>query len=112
MVAPVRRSHARPTTYRWSPAGELVLNVSVPSGPSPVISVPKAIADILEGRALPLSTPRRTRTPSLPSAIPRRGGSGRCLVVAGLTPGQRFDLTCDLIAGTATLTPETTEASA
>ena len=32
-----------------------MLTASVPSGPSPVLSVPRAIADIVEGRELVLS---------------------------------------------------------
>lgn len=112
-VAPVSRvRRRRPTTYTWSPTGELVLNASVPSGPSPVISVPRAIADILEGRALPLSTAAADSPAVLTVHNSKAWGFGPLLAVAELSPGERFNLTCNLLEGTATLSRATTEASA
>lgn len=99
------RARGRPTTYTWSAMGELLLEFSAPSGPSPVFAVPSAVASILEGRELPLAIPGKPATGTLAVRNARAWGFGSLLATFAPSPGDRFDLACDLVAGTATLGP-------
>lgn len=102
VVAP-RRARYRPVTFTWAPDGQLLLEFSAPSGPSPVLAVPSAVAPMLEGRELPLSSPPREVTGTLVIRGARAWGFGPLMRDLGTTPGQRLQLSCDLVVRTATL---------
>lgn len=102
------RARSRPTTYTWSATGELLLQFSAPSGPSPVFAVPSAVASILEGRELPLAVPGKPAAGTLTVRNARAWGFGPLLATFARAPGDRFDLACDLLVGTATLMPAQT----
>jgi hypothetical protein len=108
-AGPARRS--RPVTYTWSPAGALVLAGQVPFQPSPVMYVPGPVRGYLEGRELRLhvagSGPPPGRATGATVRVNGRNlwGFASALSDAGLRPGDPFELHCDLLASTATLTP-------
>lgn len=99
--APKRR-RPRPTTFTWSTTGELVLEFSVPAGPSPVIAVPSAVTSMLAQQRLVLSTPDGLQHGTLSVREARAWGFGSALRHLGAEAGQRAKLTCDLVAGAAT----------
>lgn len=100
-----RRRRARPTTFTWSPAGELMLEFSVPSGPSPVIAVPSAIARVLAEQRLRVRTPAGDEHGTLTVRDARAWGFGPALGHLHAEPGQRIRLTCDLVRGIAIVLP-------
>ncbi|CAL8973741.1 hypothetical protein CELL_01608 [Cellulomonas sp. T2.31MG-18] len=95
-----RRAPRRPTTYSWTAAGELVLQISMPATPSPVVSIPAPIAEVVEGRELAITAP------SVAGVMIVRGakawGFAAALSAIGARPGDRVDLICDLVMGTVT----------
>ncbi|MEV7961777.1 hypothetical protein [Oerskovia paurometabola] len=99
-----RRPRARPTAFRWSSGGELVIEFSVPRGPSPVIAVPYAVAEFVEGREFTLHGGSTTAGVSVGNA--KLWGFGPMLAAIGVSPGERAQLSLDLLAGTATLTSD------
>lgn len=103
--APQRRLRPRPTTYSWAPTGDLVLQFSAPASPSPVFAVPAALAGVVEGRDLSLSSPGEPATSTLTFRNARVWGFALVLSSFDPIPGDRFDLTCDLVGGAATLSP-------
>lgn len=98
-----RRPRPRPTTYRWTPDGALVLQFSVPSGPSPVIAVPSAVAAILEGREFRVALDGEATSATTTVRGARAWGFGPALAQFGPAPGDRFDLAFDLLSGISTL---------
>lgn len=100
-----RPRKARPTTFTWTPAGELVLEISVPAGPSPVVAVPRAVADVLDGARLIVRTPHADAMGEMVVRSARAWGFGPALAACGVRPGERAALTCDLVAGAVTVTP-------
>lgn len=97
-----RRPRTRPTAFRWSASGELVIEFSIPRGPSPVIAVPQAVAEFVEGREFTLHSRSTKAHVSVGSA--KLWGFGPMVAAIGLSPGQRAQLSLDLLTGTATLT--------
>lgn len=102
-----RVKRLRPTDYTWSPAGELVLRATVPSGPSPVIAVPTAVASVLEGRQFIVRSQAGTATVKIRNA--RAWGFGPLLVPLQLLAGNTFELSFDVVNAAATLTAPSAE---
>jgi hypothetical protein len=100
--APRQMGRVRPTTFFWADDGSLVIEFSVPRGPSPVVAVPKAIADLVEGReffAEGHSGPRRIAVGKA-----RLWGFAPLLSEQGFPAGSRVRISINLLAGTARLT--------
>lgn len=87
----------QPTTYTWSPKGDLILEFSVPKSPSPVIAVPSALAEILEGREAPISAALSDVKGTLTVRRARMWGFGAVMASLDAHPGERFRLIFDLI---------------
>jgi hypothetical protein len=102
-----RGSRRRPTRFRWASNGELVLEFYIPRGPSPVVAVPTVIADLVEARTFTIEAQGRTGRLSISKA--RLWGFGALVSEVGLTSGQRAQLSLDLLAGSATLSPVPTQ---
>lgn len=99
-LAPLRRAgRVRPTAFRWGAEGALVIEFSVPRGPSPVIAVPKAVAGFVEGREFAIQPTSRPARVSVGNA--RLWGFGPLLSERGMSAGQRAQLELNLINGTA-----------
>lgn len=94
---------SRPTTFSWAADGTLVIEFSIPRGPSPVVAVPKAVADLIEGREFLPDGPSVARRITIGKA--RLWGFGPLVSEQGLTGGQRALLSFNLLAGTASLMP-------
>lgn len=108
-AAPARHRRPKPTTFTWSADGELVLEFSVPSGPSPVVAVPRAVAAVLDGARLRVRAPDGTAPAEMVVRDARAWGFGPAVSHLGLRPGDRAVLTCDLVAGAVTVTPRQTK---
>lgn len=89
----------RPTTFSWNIDGSLTIEFSVPRGPSPVVAIPRAIADLLEERAFRLHGSERPAQVTVRGA--RLWGFGPLVSERGLSAGARAILTLNLVAGTA-----------
>lgn len=100
--APARR-HNRPTSFHWEAGGALTIEFSVPSGPSPVIAVPRAISEVIEGREFECVGASATARIAVRNA--RLWGFGTLLSEAGVTPGDRVRLRLGLLDGRAQLVP-------
>lgn len=100
-LQPRRTVRLRPTTFDWAADGALQLTFSSPRGPSPVLSVPKVVGALIEGRAFTAADGDK------PARIVVKGGKlwgfAPLVSIAGLHPGARGVLSLNLIAGTATL---------
>lgn len=95
---PARRKRTprrrRPTSFRWDPDGQLVIEFDVPTGPSPVIAIPRAVGEFLEGKAF--VTDAQDRSGTIVVAGLRAWGFGRELRDLDLSPGSRAELHFDL----------------
>lgn len=89
----------RPTTFSWGSDGSLNIEFSVPRGPSPVIAVPKAVAQFVEGREFAVEDVDRPARISIGNA--RLWGFGPLVSELGLSAGQRARISLRLIASTA-----------
>ena len=89
----------RPTTFSWGSDGSLNIEFSIPRGPSPVIAVPKAIAQFVEGREFSVEDVDRAARISIGNA--RLWGFGPLISELGLSAGQRARISLRLIAGAA-----------
>jgi len=96
-----KHPRVRPTTFSWSADGTLVLEFSIPRGASPVLAVPKAIANLIEGRQFALDQEGRSAHARVRNA--KIWGFAPLLSGVGLSAGQRAKLELDLIGGTARL---------
>lgn len=94
----------RPTTFAWAPGGQLVLEFTVPSGPSPVVAVPSVVAEVLAGHTLTVRTASGGPAGEMRVRDARAWGFGPALARLGLRPGDRAVLTCDVLAGAVTVT--------
>ena len=98
-----RIARVRPTTFSWGTDGSLRIEFSIPRGPSPVIAVPKAIADIVEGREFVVELAEKPTRISVRNA--RLWGFGSLVSELGLSAGARATVALNLIAATAAVTP-------
>ncbi|MFI1997011.1 hypothetical protein [Actinoplanes sp. NPDC020271] len=100
---PRRTDRVRPTTFTWSSDGSLLIEFSVPRGPSPVVAVPKAVFEIIEGREFTLNAGDKPLRITVRQA--RMWGFGPLISELSLPGGARVTIALNLIAGTATITP-------
>lgn len=93
----------RPTTFAWDADGSLLIEFSIPRGPSPVIAVPKAVAGIIEGRQFRVEEGQKPRRVTVRNA--RLWGFSPLLSELKMPGGARAIIALNLLAGTATITP-------
>ncbi len=96
-------ARGRPTSFRWADDGSLVIEFSIPRGPSPVIAVPRAVAELVEGQDFVIGGHGRRARITVGNA--RLWGFGPFVSEVGLSRGQRAQLLINLLAGTAILSP-------
>lgn len=96
---PRSNGRARPTSFSWGKAGTLDIEFTVPSGPSPVLAVPKAITEFVEGREFEIVVSAKPARVSVRNA--RLWGFGPLVSQLGLFGGSRAVLALNLISGTA-----------
>lgn len=104
--SPRRRSNifrTRPTSFSWGRDGTLQIEFSIPHGPSPVVAVPIAVAELIEDREFAIEAPKKPTRLSVRNA--RLWGFGPIVSQLGLPSGSRAILTLDLINSTATCGP-------
>lgn len=89
----------RPTSFSWGKDGTLDIEFTVPSGPSPVLAVPKAITEFVEGREFEIVVSAKPARVSVRNA--RLWGFGPLVSQLGLFGGSRALLALNLISGTA-----------
>lgn len=99
---PLRPERVRPTTFAWALDGSLLIEFSIPRGPSPVVAVPKAVSEIVEGREFGLEGVKPMR---IAVRNARLWGFGPLLSELGLLGGARAAIALNLLAGTATIAP-------
>ncbi len=104
VVEPRRMVRFRPTSFTWGADGSLQIEFSVPRGPSPVVAVPRAVSGIVEGREFVVETAEKPMRLAVRNA--RLWGFGPRLSGLGLPEGARVTIALNLLAGTATITPE------
>ncbi len=99
----LRRSpRVRPTTFAWSLDGSLLIEFSIPRGPSPVVAVPKAVSAIVEGREFGLDGEKPMRVAVRNAKL---WGFGPLIAERRLPGGARVTIALDLLGGTATISP-------
>ena len=103
LSAPRLVERTRPTSFSWTSDGSLAIEFSVPRGPSPVVAVPQAISELVEGRVFTIAAQQGLRRITVGNA--RLWGFGTLVSELGLVAGQRARLLIDLLAGSATLSP-------
>lgn len=103
--APFRRHSRRTslTAFSWADDGSLVIEFSVPHNPSPVIAVPRGIADLIEGREFLIDGRGKPVRVAVGNA--RLWGFGPLVAELGLSAGQRVRLTINLLTGKANFGP-------
>jgi hypothetical protein len=101
--APRQVHRGRPTSFGWADDGSLIIEFSIPRGPSPVVAVPRAVADLVEEREFVIEGHRRPVRVAIGNA--RLWGFGPLVSELGLSGGQRAQLLINLLAGTASLNP-------
>lgn len=103
-VREVRRTErARPTSFGWGTDGTLHLEFSIPRGPSPVVAVPKAVAELVEGREFGIESDGKPTRISVRNA--RLWGFGPLVSETGLVGGSRAVVEINLLNSTATFRP-------
>lgn len=103
VAEPGRGGRARPTTFAWGDDGSLLIEFSIPRGPSPVVAVPKAVSEIIEGREFRVEQEEKQTRVMVRNA--RLWGFGPLLSELRIPRGARVAIALDLLAGTATITP-------
>ncbi len=103
VAEPRRAPRVRPTTFAWSPDGSLLIEFSVPRGPSPVVAVPKAVSEIVEGREFGVDAGKKRMRIAVRNA--RLWGFRPLLSELGLHGGARATIALNILAGTATIAP-------
>jgi hypothetical protein len=96
-------TRARPTSFSWGRSGTLDIEFTVPNGPSPVLAVPKAITEFVEGREFEIVVSAKSARVSVRNA--RLWGFGPLVSQLGLSGGSRAVLALNLISGTAMCRP-------
>lgn len=99
---PRRAERVRPTTFAWDLDGSLLIELSVPPGPSPVVAVPKAVSAIVEGREFGLDGEKPMR---IAVRNARLWGFGPLLSELSLSRGARVTIALNLLDGTASIRP-------
>lgn len=102
-IAPRRNQRTRPTAFAWGPDGSLLIDFSIPFGPSPVVAVPKAVSELVEGRKFGVPTVDKRVLLTVKNA--RLWGFGPLLSELGLPGGARATIALNLLACTATIAP-------
>lgn len=103
IAEPRRTGRARPTTFTWDVDGSLLIEFSIPRGPSPVVAVPKAVSEIIEGREFLVETGEKPRHVTVRNA--RLWGFGPLLSELRMTGGTRATIALNLLTSKATITP-------
>lgn len=103
VAEPRRARRPRPTTFAWSADGSLMIEFSVPRSPSPVVTVPKAVSEFVEGREFRVDEGEKPMRVAVGNA--RLWGFGPQLSELRLPVGARATIALNLLAGTATITP-------
>ena len=98
-----RAPRVRPTAFCWDIDGSLRIDFSIPRGPSPVIAVPRAVAELVEGREFAVGSGAKPTQISVRNA--RMWGFGSLVSDLELAAGGRASVVLNLIAGTAVVTP-------
>lgn len=96
---PRARRRTRPATFGWNSDATLFIEFSVPRGPSPVVAVPTAIADLTNNRSFKVDTSSRQTQISIGNA--RMWGFGALASELGLASEARARVSLDLSNGTA-----------
>jgi hypothetical protein len=96
-------ARARPTSFSWGKSGTLDIEFTIPRGPSPVLAVPKAIMEFIEGREFEIAVSAKPARVSVRNA--RLWGFGPLVSQLGLSGGSRAVLALNLISGTAICRP-------
>lgn len=102
-IEPRRTTRAHPTSFTWGADGALLIEFSIPRGPSPVVAVPKAVSEIVEGREFGVDGGEKPMRIAVRNA--RLWGFGPLLSELGLHGGARVTIALDLLAGTADINP-------
>ena len=102
VTKPRRAERVRPTTFAWGLDGSLLIEFSIPRGPSPVVAVPKAVSEIVEGREFSVDGKKAMR---IAVRNARLWGFGPLLSELGLPGRARATIALNLLAGTATIAP-------
>lgn len=97
-----RAERVRPTAFTWDTDGALLIEFSVPRGPSPVVAVPKAVSPLVEGREFGLDGEKPMR---LAVRKGRLWGFGPRLSELSLPRGARVTIALNLLDGTASIRP-------
>lgn len=103
ITGPRRTGRARPTIFTWGADGSLLIEFSVPRGPSPVLAVPKAVSEVVEGRDFLVEQGAKLKHVTVRNA--RLWGFGPSLSDLGLSGGARATVALDLIANKAIIRP-------
>lgn len=102
LTGPRRTEPLRPTSFSWSADGSLLIEFSIPRGPSPVVAVPKAVSELVEGRDFGVEGGERPMRITVRNA--RLWGFGPVLPEMDLPGGARVTIALDLLASTAMIT--------
>lgn len=103
VTAPQRAERLRPTSFAWSADGSLLIDFSIPRGPSPVVAVPKAVSQFVEGRDFGVRAGAKPTRVTVRNA--RLWGFGPALSEMKLSGGDRVTIALDLLSSTATISP-------
>lgn len=103
VIEPRRTKRVHPTSFTWGADGALLIEFSIPRGPSPVVTVPKGVSDIVEGRDFTVEAGEKPMRIAVRNA--RLWGFGPLLSELGLHGGARVTIALDLLAGTAGIAP-------
>lgn len=98
-----RTRRARPTTFSWGADGSLLIEFSIPLGPSPVVAVPKAVSEFVDGREFRVKEGEKPMRVTVKNA--RLWGFGPLLSELRMQRGARATITLNLLTGKATITP-------
>lgn len=94
-----RSERLRPTTFSWAADGVLLIEFSVPRGPSPVLAIPKAVSEIVERREFAIEGVDKAARLTVRNA--RVWGFSPVLSELDLTSGSRATLALNLLEGIA-----------
>lgn len=94
-----RLERVRPTTFSWAADGALLIEFSVPKGPSPVVAIPRAVSEIVEGREFAIEGADGATRLTVRNA--RVWGFGPVLSELDLASGSRANLALNVLEGIA-----------
>lgn len=103
LVEPQPTARARPTSFAWGADGSLMIEFSIPHSPSPVVAVPRAVSDFVEGREFHVDEGGKVTRVSVRNA--RLWGFGPLLSELGMRGGSRVKIALNFITSKATITP-------